>query len=318
MVVAWLSASLRLPAGLPPDIAWRWCATAAEVSVLPGVDLVIVDGAGDMEAMERLDYPVWWLGDGSQEVWPLCAQWRRFLQPLDDPSLVLMLAALQGDLDQGEPTVGQEEALRKGPAYQAWVCPQEGARSGDGYAVLPLADGSVVFVLFDATGHGVAASWEAELFRRLLDKAARQGSFAGLLRQLADDACRCLPLGHFVAATMLCWDARAGLLHGHNAGMPDMLMQLDGARSDCRSSHLAWGLSPETGGGFSSWTVRVPHALMGSDGVERMVGLDCADAVRDDAFARLCRGESLLAVVEQLFGAYDEHYDDVSLLFCSP
>lgn len=317
MLVAWLSANLRLPAGLPPDIAWRWCATVEEVSALPGVDLVIVDGAGDMDAMVQQDCLVWWLGDGSQEVWPLSSQWRRFLQPLDDPSLVLMLAALQDDLRQGDP-MRREEAPREGEAYQAWVCPQEGVRSGDGYAVLPLSDGSMVFVLFDATGHGVAASWEAELFQQLLCKAARQGNFAGLLRQLADDACRCLPLGHFVAAAMLCWDARAGVLHGHNAGMPDMLMRLDGVRRDCRSSCLAWGLSPETGDGFSSWTVSEPYALMGSDGVERMVGPDSADAVRDDAFASLCRGEPLRAVVEQLFGGYDKRYDDVSLLFCSP
>ncbi len=102
-------------------------------------------------------------------------------------------------------------------------------------------DGRQLVLLGDSTGHGLQAAIGGSLSTYIFyDLASRGFSGEKILESINRQLCLRLPVGIFLAATMLEIDStRCRVLHW-NAGMPDTLLFHDGV---CKS-HLSAGLFP--------------------------------------------------------------------------
>lgn len=110
------------------------------------------------------------------------------------------------------------------PGVRFWIQPANHF-SGDVIAASRRADGKLFVVLADATGHGLAAAMSAlPLLTLFYGAMYGNRSLAFVVFHMNRMMRTLLPVGRFVAATLLAIDERTGIAEVWVAGMPDLVV----------------------------------------------------------------------------------------------
>jgi len=105
-----------------------------------------------------------------------------------------------------------------------WFEPTE-TFSGDVIAAVPGPEGQLYALMADATGHGLAAAITVLPVLSLFHVMAKRGcAVKEILGEINRNLLETLPTGRFVAATLLCLDARQNSAEVWIGGMPDLLL----------------------------------------------------------------------------------------------
>ncbi len=172
--------------------------------------------------------------------------------------------------------------------------------AGDFYDLITRADGSVIAVVADVAGKGVAASLIMASVKSVLPMIAAVESVSETMRRLNEKLARELSKREFVALTCAAYDPSTRRVTLANAGLPDPYLIRDGAatplivpgqrfplgiRASSRYESLEVDLQP--GDRLLLLTDGLPEADVGEDqqlGYERLAQLAAASASLESLF----------------------------------
>lgn len=131
------------------------------------------------------------------------------------------------------------------PLLQWHVSPSE-IFSGDIIAARRAPDGRLFLLSADATGHGLAAAISllpvAGIFYAMVDKGF---SVSAIVAEMNKRLHETMPVGRFLAASIVAVDERQRLLEIWNGGMPEnLLCSGNGAQLRLKPRHVALGIEP--------------------------------------------------------------------------
>lgn len=216
------------------------------------------------------------------------------------------------------------------PGVRFWIQPANHF-SGDVVAASRRADGKLFVVLADATGHGLAAAMSAlPLLTLFYGAMYGNRSLAFVVFHMNRMMRTLLPVGRFVAATLLAVDEKTGVAEVWVAGMPDLVvLGADGCLGHrIPATQVPLGVMDMTEAEAEAQMVRVPlqegdEFVLVSDGAIEAVnahgeefGIDrlVATAGSSDSAARFDMVRN--ALVAHVEAAVQR--DDISLLLVQP
>ncbi len=135
------------------------------------------------------------------------------------------------DRQEAESQLAQTIVLRQmqrpglnDPCVSHWVSPAANF-SGDIVAATRGPDGELYVLLADATGHGLGAAICTLPVLSVFDSMAELGGeLSWIVHEVNRQLCSTLPVGYFVAATMLCIDPAKGTAEVWIGGTPELLL----------------------------------------------------------------------------------------------
>ena len=141
------------------------------------------------------------------------------------------------DTQEAESQLAQKIVLRQmqragldDAAVNYWVAPAA-SFSGDIVAATRGPTGELYVLLADATGHGLGAAICTLPVVSVFDSMAETGSaLPWIVYEVNRQLHHTLPVGYFVAATMMCIDAKAGKAEIWIGGTPDVLLVDDAGK----------------------------------------------------------------------------------------
>ena len=115
--------------------------------------------------------------------------------------------------------------------------------SGDSYDFVPLADGRLVAMIGDVTGHGVGAA----LLAHAAQAATRSylelvDDLSQIVRRLNDRLCASIESGNFMSLLMVLIDPSAGRAHFVNAGHPGLVLVRGGRAREFEKTGMVLGV----------------------------------------------------------------------------
>ena len=198
---------------------------------------------------------------------------------------------------------------------------------GDYYDILPLSDGSWLFCLADASGHGVPAAMTVAIVKSLLTEAARQKTGTAEILKSINRGLMGIGLdGNFVTIALARLVPESQTLEfvsaGHETGF---LRRVDGSIVELNSTGLIVGVSEESDWEIQKIWVRDSELLvLFTDGVTETFGpnqtLFGRNRVRDLLKGATAEKESVKSFVQNLHRSVIEfrdgqrQRDDITLL----
>lgn len=183
-------------------------------------------------------------------------------------------------------------------------------------------------LMADATGHGLAAAISTVPLTVMFNHLASENQPLDAIVRALNSALRStLPVGRFLAATLLCLDEQQGVLEVWNAGMPEaMWLSHDGTEQfSCRAEHMPIGIMPSDLVDCRPCVVpvRKPGQLvLVSDGFTEAANLkgEAFGITRLQCLLKQCPPEKRFAFIQKALAhhmAGTQAHDDGSLLILS-
>ena len=181
--------------------------------------------------------------------------------------------------------------------------------AGDFYDLIARADGSVVAVVADVAGQGVAASLIMASVKSVLPMIASVESVEGTMRRLNDKLAKELGKREFVALACATYDPSTRRVVLANAGLPDPYVVRDGVATPLVVEGPRLPLGIRAGLDYESIAVDLQHGdrlLMLTDGLpEAEVGEE-----QQIGYVRLAQLAAAHASLEALFSAIERETEE--------
>jgi hypothetical protein len=181
--------------------------------------------------------------------------------------------------------------------------------AGDFYDLIPRADGSVVAVVADVAGKGVAASLIMASVKSVLPMIAAVESVEGTMRRLNEKLAKELGKREFVALACAAYDPSTRRVVLANAGLPDPYLVRDGVATPLVVNGPRFPLGIRKNLEYESIAIDLQHGdrlLMLTDGLpEAEVGEE-----QPIGYVRLAQLAAAHASLESLFSAIERETEE--------